>query len=206
MVLLANMMASYPYELTAVLLLTAWVALTGALHIDGLADCGDAWVGGQESQERTLQIMKDPAAGPIGVVMIVLVLLLKLVALYCLLQADSSAAILVVPILARAALVAGFLFVPYVKSTGLGAGVASVLSKQAAYAVILLSVICACYVLPAIYSVGFLLSAVAVFFVWRRACMQKLGGINGDCLGALVELMEVCLLLSLAISASRSIS
>ncbi|KOX66360.1 cobalamin synthase, partial [Pseudomonas psychrophila] len=35
-----------PLMLHAALLLTAWVLLSGGLHLDGLADSADAWLGG----------------------------------------------------------------------------------------------------------------------------------------------------------------
>lgn len=49
--------------LHAALLLTVWVLLSGGLHLDGLADSADAWLGGFGDRERTLTIMKDRAAG-----------------------------------------------------------------------------------------------------------------------------------------------
>ncbi|HCJ29476.1 MAG TPA: adenosylcobinamide-GDP ribazoletransferase, partial [Pseudomonas sp.] len=42
--------------LRAALVLAAWVAITGALHLDGLADSADAWLGGFGDRERTLAI------------------------------------------------------------------------------------------------------------------------------------------------------
>jgi len=51
--------------LSAALLLTLWVLLTGGLHLDGLADSADAWVGGLGDKQHTLEIMKDPSCGPI---------------------------------------------------------------------------------------------------------------------------------------------
>ena len=63
--------------LQAALLLALWVALTGALHLDGLADSADAWLGGFGDPARTLEIMKDPRSGPIAVVVLVLLLLLN---------------------------------------------------------------------------------------------------------------------------------
>ncbi len=60
--------------LSAGLVTAAWVALTGALHLDGLADSADAWIGGLGDREKTLTIMKDPRCGPAGVVALVLML------------------------------------------------------------------------------------------------------------------------------------
>jgi adenosylcobinamide-GDP ribazoletransferase len=54
----------------AALLLAVWVLLTGGLHLDGLADTADAWIGGQGDRDRTLAIMKDPRSGPIAIVAI----------------------------------------------------------------------------------------------------------------------------------------
>ena len=76
-----------PAVLQAAIILAMWVGLSGALHLDGLADTADAWVGGFGDRERTLAIMKDPRSGPIAVVVLMLLLLLKLVALFTLLQA-----------------------------------------------------------------------------------------------------------------------
>ena len=57
--------------LHAAILLAAWVLMSGALHLDGLADSADAWAGGQGDRERSLAIMKDPACGPAGAVALI---------------------------------------------------------------------------------------------------------------------------------------
>lgn len=49
-----------PALLLAAIVLALWIWLTGGLHLDGLADTADAWVGGFGDKLRTLQIMKDP--------------------------------------------------------------------------------------------------------------------------------------------------
>lgn len=44
----------------------AWVWLTGGLHLDGLADTADGFVGGHGDKTRTPVIMKDPNCGAMG--------------------------------------------------------------------------------------------------------------------------------------------
>ena len=68
------LLGATPALLQAALLLTVWVAITGGLHLDGLADSADAWAGGFGDRERSLAIMQDPRSGPIAVVVLVLLL------------------------------------------------------------------------------------------------------------------------------------
>ena len=110
-----------PPLVTAALLVTAWILLTGGLHLDGLSDSADAWIGGMSDREKTLTIMKDPNCGPAGVVAIVLIMLLKFVTLYTLVSANEWIALLLAAILARTLLPLLFLTTPYVRSNGLGA-------------------------------------------------------------------------------------
>ncbi|WP_281885242.1 adenosylcobinamide-GDP ribazoletransferase [Paenibacillus sp. YYML68] len=63
-------------EVSAALVLGCWVALTGALHLDGLMDTADGLLS-HRSRERMLEIMKDSRVGAMGVVACVLLLLVK---------------------------------------------------------------------------------------------------------------------------------
>ena len=65
--------------LAAALILVAWAALTGMLHLDGWADCCDALVA-PLSRERRLEVMKDPRLGSFGGAGLILLLLVKLAA------------------------------------------------------------------------------------------------------------------------------
>jgi adenosylcobinamide-GDP ribazoletransferase len=60
--------------LTAALILVAWAALTGMLHLDGWADCCDALVA-PLSRERRLEVMKDPRLGSFGGAGLILLLI-----------------------------------------------------------------------------------------------------------------------------------
>lgn len=180
--------------LAAALVLAVWVALTGALHLDGLADSADAWVGGLGDRERTLTIMKDPRSGPIGVTAVVLVLLLKFAALASLPQ--PSAALWVAPLLARAALTLAFMTTPYVRSGGLGSGLVGE-SPLACWLALVLTVVCSLF--AGWLGVRALVASALVFAGWRWACRRRLGGMTGDTCGALTELTEMAVLVALAI-------
>jgi adenosylcobinamide-GDP ribazoletransferase len=183
--------------LQAALLLTLWVGISGALHLDGLADSADAWVGGFGDKQRTLAIMKDPRSGPIAVVVLVLLLLLKFAALVTLLENDTGLLLLLVPWLARCLLPLLFMTTPYVRTGGLGQALAEHLPRRQlpwvlaanAVAMLLLG-------WPALLAV---LVAGTVFFYLRVLMLKRLGGTTGDTAGALVELAECGVLLALAL-------
>lgn len=179
-----------PPMLKAAVLLTVWVAVTGALHLDGLADSADAWVGGLGDRERTLAIMKDPASGPMGVAAVVLVLLVKFAALHALVETNDWMALVLVPLLGRTVLPLLFLTTPYVRPGGLGAGLAAHAPKRAA-ALMVLATGTAIAVLGGLTGLVLLLAGAGVFFIVRQAMVRRLGGSTGDTAGALVELTEV---------------
>ena len=186
-----------PPVLAAALLLALWVALSGALHLDGLADSADAWLGGLGDRERTLAIMKDPRSGPMAVVVLVLLLLLKFAALLALLEAGHWLALLLVPVLARASLLWLFLTTPYVRAGGLGAAMAAHLPRDAGWRVLLLSG--AACLLAGWSGVLAVAGALGVHLLVRRQLLRRLGGTTGDTAGALLELSECALLVLLAL-------
>lgn len=189
---LAWALRDVPPLLAAALVVVAWVALTGALHLDGLADSADAWVGGLGDRARTLEIMKDPRSGPAGVVAIGLLLLLKFAALASL-PRGAWIALPLVAMLARAALTAAFLTTPYVRSGGLGSRLAA--APRRACVVALLLAAAFCLLLPGWRAMFGAAMAVLVFLLWRHACLQRLGGMTGDTCGALTEWVEAVVLI-----------
>ncbi len=194
-------------SLTAALVLAVWVLLTGALHLDGVADCADAWVGGFGDREKTFQILKDPRSGPIAVVVLVLVLLIKWAALEVLLGSEHWSIIWLIPLLARGAMPYIFWRLDYVRSSGLGAAFVEGLSRQRILISLLFLVVIA--VLSLTGQLGilvlFVVVSLLIYLWWKRASYQKLGGFNGDCAGALVEFLELGLLLGLAIYTGSSL-
>ena len=187
------LLAGAPLLLHAALLLTVWVLLSGALPLEGLADSADAWLGGFGDRERTLEIMKDPRSGPIAVVTLGLVLLLKFTALVALIEQGGAMALVVAPLIGRSALLALFLTTRYVRAGGLGQALADHVPRQVGQQVLVASGV-ACVALGGIPG-GLAVLLAALLFVWlRRVMIQRLGGTTGDTAGALLELLEMAVL------------
>ncbi|BCG64143.1 MAG: adenosylcobinamide-GDP ribazoletransferase [Methyloprofundus sp.] len=197
LVLIAQLLPNTHPALTAAIILSIWVALTGGLHLDGLADCSDAWAGGLGDKERSLSIMKDPAAGPIAVVILVLLLLLKWSALQTLLQQDHILMPLVLaPFLGRLSILMLMLTTPYIRKNGLGAAMQTELPKHAAKLIVIFSLASSFW----LGNVTMIISACLAIALLRYLAMQRLQGVTGDVYGASVEITETVVLTSLILS------
>lgn len=186
----AVVLQAAPYQIQAAIILTVWVLLTGGLHLDGLADCADAWAGGLGDKQRSLAIMKDPAAGPSAVVLLVLVLLLKWTAIVQLLKAGQLTILLLTPVLGRLAILAMMLSTPYIRVEGLGEKMQQHLPVQVAIVVLSGGLL----VLAWLLNITAVIVAAAVFFIIRWLAVKRLEGTTGDVYGATVELVEVSVL------------
>jgi len=178
----------------AALIVTVWALLTGGLHLDGLADTADAWIGGQGNRDRTLAIMKAPRSGPIAITAVVLVLLNKFAALQMLLAGDARTLLLLTPVLGRAIIVLLLLTTPYVRPDGLGTPYAHYLPRLSCSVLLLLIAAATSILLP--WQGSVLLAVLGIgFFGLRHWLLVRLGGVTGDTLGAACELTETVALL-----------
>jgi len=182
----------------AALVLIVWALLTGGLHLDGLADTADAWIGGQGNRERTLLIMKDSRSGPIAIVVIVLLLLTKFAALQVLLVGDAGLVLLLAPVLGRTVIVLLLITTPYVRPDGLGSPYANYLPRWSCGVLVLLVAVATVALLEGLG--GLLLAVLGIGFMGlRHSLINRLGGVTGDTLGAVCELTEMAALLVLAL-------
>ena len=85
----------------AAIVTALWAAITGGLHLDGVADGADAWLGGLGDLEKTHRILKDPLVGAAGAIALVIVLLLKFAALTVLIKHQLIGLIIFAPVLGR---------------------------------------------------------------------------------------------------------
>ncbi|NUR78690.1 MAG: adenosylcobinamide-GDP ribazoletransferase [Thermoleophilia bacterium] len=181
--------------LAAVLALAAGTLLTGALHLDGLADSADAL--SARSRERALELMRDHAIGSYGGAALVLDLLLKAGALTALAaKGDVLRVAVVAGALSRAAPVLLAAALPYARTdAGLGTSLTQGGRGRAAVAVVLAAGI-AVAVAGAGDGAVSAAAAAAVTALVGLGCRRRFRGVTGDTLGATVELSEIAVLLT----------
>lgn len=184
-----------PSLLVAALVLSIWVAITGALHLDGVGDCGDAWMGGH-TPERMLEIMKDTNCGIGAIVSVALLLLVKLSALVILLDEENCYLLLFAPVMARVILTVVMLNLPYLRSNGLATKLHSNLNTQAIVTIgLMLS-----FALVLIWFQGFVVALIASmvgYWLVYRSLIKPLKGTTGDIYGTVVEVTEAAVLIGL---------
>ncbi len=181
--------------LTSAMLLTVWVWVTGGMHLDGLADSADAWIGGQGDRERSLKIMKDPCSGPIAVAVVVLMLLLKFSALTELMGQRNLMPLLWTPVVGRSLILLLMLTTPYIRPNGLGSPLVEKLPRLPVSLTALISLILAGVMLG-----PWPLLVAGLALGWLRFQMvSRLGGCTGDTLGATVEMGEAAVLVACAL-------
>lgn len=193
-----------PPMLSAALILTFWIWLSGGLHLDGLADSADAWVGGMGDRDKTLLIMKDPASGPSGVSSLIIILLLKFTALHYLLSNDQHWLWLFLsPVIGRSSLLALFLTTRYIRSQGMGAALSQHLPKTAASLILITTLFLITALVAMMTTLNTLAtlfiilgSSTALFVFVRHLIKKRIGGTTGDTAGALLELTETTVLIS----------
>ena len=188
----------------AVCCLLAGTAITGGLHVDGLADTCDG-IFSSRTREKMLEIMRDSRIGSNGTIAIVFDYLLRLSLLAMLTGKGLHLAVLLSPVAAKTLMVLLMKISVYAR-TGQGLG-GLYLKKQPITATILAAVIGLGIIsgFMGIWGVVAFGICTAVCFLYRSFIYSKLQGMTGDTLGAANELLEVSFLLIMAAMAGRSI-
>jgi adenosylcobinamide-GDP ribazoletransferase len=184
----------FPPLVAGVTTLIVWVALTGGLHLDGLADCCDGLFA-SVSPERRVEIMKDPHIGAFGVIGLILVLFLKAAALASLTPVSSPGILLAASLARWCILPAGLM--PLARPSGMGADFASGFRRSsilwgALIPVALMVMLGPPGVLSALTGAG-----TAALILWLAKL--RIGGVTGDVFGMIVEIVETTVLLTFLI-------
>jgi len=192
----------FPALVVAVLIAIVDAVLTGALHLDGLADTADGFGAGR-TRDDVLRIMRDHAVGSYGASALVLAMALKIAAVNtAIAEARAMPALLLAPVWGRWSSVFSAAIAGYARpkeddsprsvgSPGRFVGRTELIVASATAAI----------AAAALRSWrGAIASAIAVIIAtgWTIACRRRLGGITGDTLGAGIVMVECAVLLVFA--------
>lgn len=186
-----------PAGIMAALLLSSWVYLTGALHLDGLADCADAACAAHRAPEKVLEIMKEPQCGSMAVVQLVLLLLIKFSALQSLVNHPEKLFIIILLalVLSRLAGLLLMLSTVYARKNGIAASLNPGIYRTPVIVMTMIILATGLLSVPATFFIPVVFSLALLLWWWRRRWIVLTGGYTGDCVGGLIELSEVVVLI-----------
>jgi adenosylcobinamide-GDP ribazoletransferase len=184
----------FPAWVAGVIALIVWVVLTGALHLDGLADCCDGLLS-STSVERRLEIMKDPHVGAFGVIGLMLVLMLKAAALGSLTPVSSPGILLAASLARWCILPAGLM--PLARPSGMGADFALGFRRSFILWGAILPLVTA--VLLGIRGLLSALAGLGAAALVVSLAKSRIGGVTGDVFGMVVEIVETVVLIAFLI-------
>ena len=173
----------------AVIAVAIPVLLTRALHLDGFADVCDG-LGVSGPAAKRLAVMRDPRLGTFGVLGVAFSLLWRVAVVASPIR-FAATALVAAPVLGRWAMVLALRRIPYQRSGQFGAAAI----RPGAWGVVGATTV---LVLPFLKAPGpFLAAALATLVLqwgWLRFARRAFGGLTGDTLGALNELVELAVL------------
>jgi adenosylcobinamide-GDP ribazoletransferase len=189
----------FPSLLTAFVLSAIDALLTGALHLDGLADSADG-LGGGRTREDVLRIMRDHATGSYGAVALILAIAIKAAALSVLIERHRAATYLaLMPMLGRWSVVLLSATQPYARHSDRegappGGAVPDFVGRVELIVASAITLPVA-FVLARWSGLAASLLVLIASGLWGWYCLRRISGITGDTLGAAVEISETLVLL-----------
>lgn len=196
----------FSIEISVIVSLIVGIFVTGAFHEDGFADFFDGFGGGW-TKSKILEIMKDSRVGTYGLVSTVFLLALKfyaLVELINFINPNNFIPILIIFIsyhaIARATAIQLCFFMEYVREDELSK--AKPIAKQHGIkeklGVLVFGLIP--FVLLILLNLKFItliIPLILIVLYFRQYLQKWIGGYTGDCLGAVEQICEVIILLTL---------
>jgi cobalamin 5'-phosphate synthase/cobalamin synthase len=185
-----------PATLTAAVVVLSGIVLTGALHLDGLADVADGFGGGR-TRDDVLRIMRDHQIGSYGAIALIMALLFQVAAIASLIERDAAGRFLVIaPVASRWAMVLLGRRLPYARAdAGLGRALTDHVRDRDVWEstalVLLITTLVGGWSGIVSLAVTLALTAGVGFVCWRR-----IGGVTGDALGANAVLCETMILIA----------
>lgn len=186
-----------PLFLNSALILVTLVILTGALHLDGFMDTCDGFAVKTSATDR-LKVMADSRVGGFGVAGACCLILLKFAAIISLPEDLRAVGLLLMPVLARWSVAYAILAFPSARKGGLG----DFFKENTGWIMLPIVTIITVGIAVGLLSwIGLVLMAGIwiVTFLIAKGLSTLLGGLTGDTYGAIIELLEVAILIAIVI-------
>ena len=187
-----------PSIVISIFIVVALIILTGGMHLDGLSDTADAFLSGK-SKDEMLMIMRDPHIGVMGVLSLISVILLKIGLIYSLGFAIKPIALILICVLSRWASVMAMYLFPYAREDGKAKLLIGGLNLKV-FVVSLVTVLIFAILLLGIKGILVLVVVAGCTYLVGKLISRKIGGLTGDTLGALIELIEIITLITFCIA------
>jgi adenosylcobinamide-GDP ribazoletransferase len=179
----------FPPLPASALIVIAMLAVSGGFHMDGLADTADGCLSSRP-RERVLEIMRDSRTGPMGVIAVVSIMVLKVAALASVPKGLLWGTVFLMPLAGRCALVVASAVLPYARPQG---GLASAFERPRWPTVSIALAVLGASSWLALGTAGLTASGLSVVttLAFSLYCHHRIGGFTGDTLGAACEIAEV---------------
>jgi len=173
----------------------AATVLTGCMHVDGFADVADGFGGGR-TKERILEIFRDSHHGTFGMCAVTFDLAAKILLFGWCVESGNCFLIALCAMFSRTLMAWTCVLFPYSRDNG-GKAFLFFSGKKSGIA---LGAVTVSFLAVTFFIVGTVPLVVAFCVALLPAelfliyCMHRIGGITGDCLGAVNEISELTLL------------
>ncbi len=208
----------FPRELTNGLLVLVIIITSGGLHLDGLADTFDA-IALRGDREKKLSVMKDSTIGPVGVIAIVILILLKYLALNAFFFHSSPityySSLFLMPVFSRWVMVTAIFHGKSARQDGIGKiFIENTKLKELVIATLLVIgcwLLVVSFLLSSLFTIhpglaqrsgagcSLFLVSISVLYIFSLVsvwfCNKKFGGMTGDTFGAVSEISEILFLI-----------
>ena len=185
----------FPKAVAIILVLIAYALLTGAIHIDGLADTFDGLGAGETNKEKILEIMKDGPIGAMGALAISLDIILRFVLLDSLPLIKIPQALLAMVVLGRWAQVLFALNSTAAKTNSTGGYFSRSLTPAIFILATIIMLLISIFILKPLSLLFILFFILLIVLSAKNYFKRKIGGITGDTIGAANEITEISVLL-----------
>lgn len=189
----ACILAPLPGLVRGVLILAAWVAISGGIHLDGFADTCDGFYANLP-REEVLKIMRDSRIGTMGAAGVMMLLLFKFAALSSICQEDLWKVLIIAVVFARWSQVFACAASRYARDEGKAKYFIKYAKKTDMFAGAIFTLILNWF-LMGIKGVILFVILSAIVFLFIQYVKRKIGGMTGDTIGAANEITEAAALL-----------